>query len=70
MDANFCIYAQGRSWTLIFVFTLMDAHFWIRVGDLDPKFFQGRDREWVAKKYPIAIETRSRPELNDRVEIF
>jgi hypothetical protein len=38
----------------------------------DSNFFQGRDRVWVAtqKKYPIANQTRSRPELNDRVEIF
>jgi hypothetical protein len=33
----------------------------------DPRYFQGRD---PPKKYPIATQTRSRPELNDRVEIF
>jgi hypothetical protein len=37
-----------------------------------PKLFQGRERVWVAiqKKYPIANQTRSRPALDNRVEIF
>jgi hypothetical protein len=50
---------------------LITAHMVLySVGDLDPvevatqKLFQGRDRVWVAN------QTQSRPELDDRVEIF
>jgi hypothetical protein len=42
------------------------------VGDLDPVEVATQNFFRVAtqKKYPIANQTRSRPELGDRVEIF
>ena len=42
------------------------------VGDLDPVEVATQNFFRVAtqKKYPIANQTRSRPELDDRVEIF